>query len=120
MLGPDELALEVVDPGVVRALEPDGLAARLLDDRRPAVAADVEERPQLAVATAGDEQRLVVDLRREVRPGGRRVLLPPDDDPVAAEPLLPLELVDRRVVVRPAGQQRGGPVRLADGGDLAA
>ena len=47
---------------MVRALEPDGLAARLLDDRGAAMAADVEEAAELAVAAAGDEQRLVVDL----------------------------------------------------------
>ena len=54
----------------------------------------------------------------EVGPGRRGILLPPDDQPVAAEPLAPLELVDRRVVIGPAGQQRGGAVRLPDGGDL--
>ena len=118
MLGADERAVEVVDPGVIRALEADRLAARLLDDRRAAMAADVVEAAQDAVAAADDDERLVVDLGQEVGPGRRGVRLAPDDDPVAPEPLVPLELVDRRVVIGATGQQRGGPVRLADGGDL--
>ncbi len=118
VLGPDELALEVVDPGVVRTLEADRLAARLLDDGRAAMPADVVEAAQDAVPAADDDERLVVDLGQEVGAGRRRVLLAPDDDPVAPEPLGPLELVDRRVVIGAPGQQRGGPVRLADGGDL--
>ena len=107
MPGLDEVALEVVDPGVVRALEPDGRAARLLDDRRPAVAADVEEGPQLAVAAARDEERLVIDLGGEVGPGGRRVLLAPTTIQSRRNHSLALEVVDRRVVVGPAGRQRG-------------
>ncbi len=118
VLGADEVPLEVVDPGVVRALEPDGRATRLLDDRGAAMAADVVERAQVTVATAGDQQRLVVDRRQEVRARRRGILLAPDDHPLAAEPLAPLEIVDRRVVVGPAGQQRRRPIRLADGFDL--
>jgi hypothetical protein len=38
VLGADQLPFEVVDPGVVGALEPDGTAARLLDDGRATVA----------------------------------------------------------------------------------
>ena len=118
MLGPDQRAVEVVDPGVVRALEADRLAARLLDDGRAAVPADVVEAAQDLVAPADHDERLVVDGRQAVRPGRRHVRLAADDDPVAPEPLGPLELVDRRVVIGAAGQQRRGPIRLADGGDL--
>ena len=80
--------------------------------------AHVVERPDDAVPAADDDERLVVHFGEEVGPGRGRVLLPPDDEPVAPEPALALELVDRRVVVGPAGQQRGGPVRAANGRDL--
>ena len=113
------LPVEVVDPGVVRALEPDGRAARLLDDGRAAMPADVVERAQDVVPSADDHEWLVVDRGPGSRcPGAPRVLLASDHHPVAPEPLASFELVDRRVVVRPAGQQRGGPVGLANGGDL--
>src|SRR6478609_6568504 len=59
VLGTHEVAFEVVDPGVVRALEPNRLPARLLDDRRAAMAAHVVEGPQRAVAAARDHQRLI-------------------------------------------------------------
>ena len=75
VLGPDERAVEVVDPGVVRALEADGLAAALLDDRGPAVLADVVEPAQDLVATADDHERLVVDRGQEVGPRRPGVLL---------------------------------------------
>ena len=65
VLGPDELPVQVVDPGVVRALEADGLAARLLDDGGAAMAADVVERPELVVAAADDDERLAVELGRK-------------------------------------------------------
>ena len=106
VLGPDEVALEVVDPGVVRALEADDRAARLLRDGRAPMLADVVEGADDAVAAAHDDQRLVVDRGQDVRAGCRHVLVAPDDLPVATEEPLPLERVERRVVVRPAGQQR--------------
>src|SRR6185369_7107395 len=118
VLGADEVAFEVVDPRVVRALEPNGLAAGLLDDGRAAMATHVVERAQRAVAAAGDDQRLVADLRKEVRAALGGVLLAADDHPVASEPDLALEVVDRGVVVRAAGQQRRRAIRLADRRDL--
>ena len=118
VLGTDERAIQVVDPGVVRALEADGLAARILDHGRPTVTADVVEAAEHVVATAHDDERLVVDGGQEVRAGRSGILLAPDDDPVAPEPLLAFEVEDRRVVVGATGQQRGGAVRLADRRDL--
>ena len=118
VLGPDERPVEVVDPGVVRALEADGLAALLLDHGRAAMAADVVERAQHAVPCPDDDEWLVVDLGQEVRAGRRGVLLAPDRDPVAPEPFAALELVDLGVVIGTTGEQRRCPVRLADGGDL--
>ena len=114
VLRPDELAIEVVDPGVVWALEADGCAARLLDDGRPPMAADVVERPELASAAADDEERLAVELGQEVGPGIGRLVDPADDDPVAAQDVLALPVEDRRVVVRPA--RAGGGRRGRDAG----
>ena len=62
VLGADERPVEVVDPGVVRALEADDLAARLLGDGRAPVAAHVVEGAQHAVAAAHDDERVVVEL----------------------------------------------------------
>ena len=111
--------VEVVDPGVVRALEADRLAARLLGDGRPAVLADVVEaraatpsRPRTTMSGSSSTRR------QEVGPGRGDVLLAADDDPVAAGTIRPLELVDRRVVISAAGQQARRPGTAADGGDL--
>ena len=69
MLGPDQRAVQVVDPGVVRALEADRLAARLLDHGRAAMLADVVEAAQDLIAAADHDERLVVDVARKYVPG---------------------------------------------------
>ena len=114
VLGPDQPAVEVVDPGVVRALEADGLAARLFDHRRAPVLADVVEGAQDAVPGADDHERLAQLLRQEVRsPASGASSSRPDADPVAQEPVVALERPDRLVVVGPPGQERGSPERPA-------
>ena len=118
VLRPDERPVEVVDPGVVRALEADRRSAPLLHHRGAPMAAHVVEGAERRVAAPDHDERLVVDGGQEVGAGGAGVLVAPDHDPVAPEPLAALEVVDGRVVVGPAGQQRCGPVRLPDGGDL--
>ena len=118
VLGPDELALEVVDPGVVRALEADDPAARLLDHGGAAVAADVVEGVQPAVAIADDDEVLAVDLDEQVRARIRGVLLAGDEDPVPAQDLAPLPVEDAGVVIGPLRKQRGGTVLAPDRGQL--
>src|SRR5947208_7988780 len=60
-----ETAVEAVGPGVVRTLQ--RLAARLpLGEREAAVAADVDEAAQDAVAVARDDDRRAAYLRGEV------------------------------------------------------
>ena len=96
--------VEVVRPGVVRALE--RLAVALaLRDQVPTVPADVDEPAQNALGVADDHDR---DLAREAREevtrirdpvGPPGVLPPPREDPLALEPL------DRRVGV-PVGRKR--------------
>src|SRR4029078_12754256 len=105
VLGPDQRPIEVGDPGVIRTLEADRRAALLLDDGRAAVAADVVETAQDAVAGTDHDERLVIHLGQEVGARSRGVLLAPDDAPVAPEPSLALELEDRRGVTSATAQQ---------------
>ena len=65
MLGPDELPVEVVDPGVVGALEADGTAAVPFLDRGAPVAAHVVERADHVVPAAHQEHALVEHLAHE-------------------------------------------------------
>ena len=61
----DQLSVEVVAPGVIRALE-DGLGRTscVVAQHRTAVAAHVIERVQLAVVVAGDQNALARRRRR--------------------------------------------------------
>ena len=93
VLGADEAAVEVVDPGVVRALETDHLAALVLGHGRAAVAAHVVEGAQRVVPTPDDDQLVAVDLGQEVAARLGRLLRTPDRDPVAAQELAPLPVV---------------------------
>src|SRR5882672_2161147 len=67
--GPDEPPLEVVDPGVVRALEPNGRPAGLFDHGGAAVLADVVEGADGVIAATNDQEWLTVDVGDEVRAG---------------------------------------------------
>ena len=69
VLGPDELAVEVVDPGVVGALEADRRAALPLLDRGAPVAAHVVERADDVVLAAHEQQLLAQHVRRTKLPG---------------------------------------------------
>ena len=119
VLGPDERAVEVVDPGVVRALEADDLAARLLGHGRAAVAADVVEGAQHAVAAADDDERVVVELdERCTCPGSatsssRATMIQSRRTTLARS-----HVEDGGVVVGALGQQRGAAVLAADRGEL--
>ena len=118
VLGPDEPPVEVVDPGVVGALEADGLAALPLLHRGAPVAAHVVEGADHVVAAADQDDGLAHHRLQPERAGLREVLLARDQEPVAAEPVLLLEVEDRLVLVAAARQQRRAAVRAADGGEL--
>ena len=113
-----ELAVEVVDPGVVGALEADRLAAGLFDDRGAPVLADVVEGAQDTIPGAHDHERLAELLRQEVRPGFGGILIPPDTHPVAQEPGVALVGPHGLVVIGPRRQERGAPERTANLLDL--
>ena len=68
VLGPDEPAVEVVDPGVVRALEADGLAALALLDRGAPVAAHVVERADHVVLAADEDDVLAEHVAQDEGP----------------------------------------------------
>src|SRR3954454_18813968 len=95
---PDEPTLQVVDPGVVGALKPNGRPACLLHDGGATMAADVVEGADGLVAAENDEERFTVDVGHEVGAGRRELRRPADHDPVAAEPLAPFEIEEPLVV----------------------
>ncbi len=107
MLGPHQAPVEVVDPGVVGALEADRLAALALLDRGPPVAAHVVERADDRVPAA-DEQHLLAEHLEQPEAAGLGDLLGAGHrDPVAQEDLLGLPGEDRLVVIGAGGQERG-------------
>ena len=118
VLGPDELAVEVVDPGVVGALEADGLAAVPLLHRGAPVAAHVVEGADHVVPAADQEDALVEHLAHEEAAGLGELFRAGDGEPVAVEDLLALPVEDGVVVVRLAGQQPGAAERGADARDV--
>ena len=90
MLGPDQRAVEVVDPGVVRALEADRRPARLLDDRGPPMPAHVVEAAQSPRFIANNQDRLPRQvLGREVDGVGRDLvaLAVADAEPMTGQTL---------------------------------
>ena len=116
VLGPDEPAVEVVDPGVVGALEADRGAALALLDRGATVAADVVERADDVVLATHEQELLAQHVPKDEAARSRDLLGPPDRDPVAEEDLLPLPLVHGLVVVR----HPGSSVALRNGARMSA
>ena len=99
-----ERAVEAVRPRVVRALQRLALALAL-GDREAAVAADVEERAQLAVACARDDHRRLPRAPREERPRLGKLPEMADVLPRGAEDPLLLAAQDLRIRV-PAIRKR--------------
>ena len=99
----DEAAVEAVRPGVVRALERLAPARALADERAP-MAADVEERAQLVLLVADEDDGDVADPGRRERARLGHVARVADVLPRAAEDALALELEHGRVRV-PAPRQ---------------
>ena len=85
-----QCAVEVVDPGVVRALDAGDAAALLFQERGAAVPADVEEGADGVVGVADDDQVFAAELGQEILAGQLDLLFPPDEDPALGEPLLEL------------------------------
>ncbi len=120
VLGSLEHALQVVSPGVIRTLEAGDPAARLLEDRRAAVATDVVKRAESVVAAPDHHHALARQTPQEVLAPSACLILAADADPLTAEPVLLLEREDLGVVEDPRREQSGRPVRPPDGLDLGA
>src|SRR3954452_7413545 len=118
VLRPLQLALEVVRPRVIRALDPDDLPARLLEDRRTPVAADVVERTEPTVAATDDHDVLAGDGSKEIIAAVRGFLGSADADPVLREPVLLLEGEDRGIVEDAGRQEPSGLEGASDGVEI--
>ena len=114
--GGDELAVEVVGPGVVRALEgARGFAGVLHAQLHAAVAADVVERPDAVLPVAGDDDGLPPDLDGAEGSGLVQVGGAHGAEPHLLEDALLLGAEDCLVHVGGAGQ--GGDQGLRDNVD---
>jgi hypothetical protein len=82
------------------------------------MATHVVEGPDHAVPPADDDHVLPEHVAQQERAGLRGLLGAPDGDPVAAEDLLELPLVDLRVVVGAGREERGPPEGRPDSGEL--
>ncbi len=111
----DQPALEVVGPTVETAAEAAGPLSRRLDEGRPAVAADVEERPEGPVLAANDHDGHSSDIHRQVVAGLGEVRRHTDRVGLTAEHQLLLEGEAPRVaeVARGHGQGFVGQLGLA-------
>jgi hypothetical protein len=95
----DQVAFEVIDPGVIGAGELAHRARLLQADAAAAVAAQVEEGADLAVPAAHQDDRFAGDLVGDVIavPGNARGMV--DEQPLPGDDPLDVALEDRRIGV---------------------
>jgi hypothetical protein len=104
-----ELAVERVDPGVVRALDGAEVPRRCgLEQLVSAMAARVVEASELSVAAPNREDALVADPERALISCTRQILGPPHADPPLLEQVDRLPVEDRLGCVG-LGRKRPGP-----------
>jgi hypothetical protein len=94
MLGVDQVAGEVVGPGMVAADQVADRRLLVVDEARAAVAADVVEGADLVVVVAHDRHRGLADIDDHHVAGLRHVGLDADIDPVPPEDDLHVGLED--------------------------
>ena len=82
----------MVNPTMIGALEPRGVALELGTDPGAAMAATVEHQMHLAVGMAAHDHRLAAQGRGDVIAGIRHLAIMADDQPRAREYALHLEL----------------------------
>ena len=118
MAGPTQSSVQLVGPGVIRALEPDQSTVHLRAQLGTAMTTHVMERTHHVVLATDDDEALTGDLGQEVPARAVHVLLAPDAHPRSTEPRRLLVGQDIGVVEDP-GRQQARPVdRSASGRDL--
>jgi hypothetical protein len=83
---PVQPAVEIVNPGVIWALEADELPALLGNQRRSSMTAEVVERANDAILAADDDQTFTRDLGQELRPLDRQILFAANANPASGKP----------------------------------
>ena len=128
VLGPHELAVEVVDPGVVGALEADRRAAFRSSTAVPRWRHTLSNARMTSSLPRTRSKLLAQHVPQDEAPRSRDLLGPPDRDPVAEEDLLALPRRTRRRrgtpsrgAASPCGTGRGcrAMARAGDGGRRA-
>ena len=105
-----EGAVVAVSPAVIGAHEAFGVAVVAAHHAVAAVAAHVQQRVQLALSVAGQDDRVLAHVGVEVIVGRGHQALVPDHQPGAAEDLLHLLVVDRLIAEDAAVDFAGGGV----------
>ena len=102
----DKATVQCVGPGVVHALDGGaGVATRLQAEARSTVAADVEERAQLAIASAHNQHALPGQLHGLEVARARQRVGAANTGPHLTKQALLLACVDIGIVEVPAGQR---------------
>ncbi|GIW05023.1 MAG: hypothetical protein KatS3mg059_1643 [Thermomicrobiales bacterium] len=96
-----EASIEIVDPGVVRALEARHAVAFLRHERCAPVAAEIEEGANGAVVIADDDQILFTEACQEILPRQLDIFLTADADPALREPRFLFVGEDLWIMVHP-------------------
>ena len=115
MLGMDQLAGRVIDPGMIAADEIADRRLFLVDEARAAMAADIVKGADLAIVVAQNGDRIGADIDDHHVARLRHVRLDADEQPMAAENDLHIGLEDRRIRV----ERRLERMALAAVGELS-
>ncbi len=105
MAGATQSSVQLVGPGVVRALEPDQSTVHLRAQLGTAMATHVVERAHHVILTTDDDEALIGDLGQEEPARPVHVLLAPDAHPRSTEPRRLLVGQDIGVMEDPRRQQ---------------
>jgi hypothetical protein len=104
-------AVEIVDPGMIRALKAGNPALRLGDKGGAAMPAEVEEGADVLIVVPHHDDILAAELGEEILPLEEDVLVPADADPTIGIPGFLLVREDLRVVID-LGRQEGGAAHI--------
>ena len=94
----DQLAVELVGPGMIRTADPPGMTTSLKETRR-SVQANVDECPNASVSLPDCEHRCIHYVPADVVTGRRHLRFPADADPVPSKQAFDFEFEYLRVVI---------------------